>query len=179
MLCCFTCRFLHYCSYMKLCCIAGIPILTVAITTPSCSSQPCWLATSRSHPTRRSMWEWHMSWGSPPPTITTLPKRTNSTRCLPGTHHHTGSHRAFRKGHSGSQLLIWRNLVIIICVFWPSSLSLQEYVSLRGVILSGGAVTAALQAGEGEHTSTLRCTTEQLCFQLPASAGLWWQRVGR
>lgn len=65
-----------------------------------------------------------------------------------------------------------------LCVL-PSSLSFyKEYVSLRGVIFSGGAVTAALQAGEGEHAPTLRCATERPSFQLPAPAELWWQRVG-
>lgn len=34
-------------------CPAGIPTLTIAITIPSCSSRPCWLAMSHSHPTRR------------------------------------------------------------------------------------------------------------------------------
>lgn len=65
--------------------ITGIPILMAAIIIPSCSNQPCWLATSRSHPTRRSMWEWHTLWGSPRPITTPHPKRTNSTRCLWGT----------------------------------------------------------------------------------------------
>lgn len=32
---------------------AGIPILTTAITIPSCSSRPCWPAMSHSLPTRR------------------------------------------------------------------------------------------------------------------------------
>lgn len=34
-------------------CPPGIPILTIAITIPSCSSRPCWPAMSHSHPTRR------------------------------------------------------------------------------------------------------------------------------
>lgn len=34
-------------------CPAGIPIHTTVITIPSCSSRPCWPATSRSRPTRR------------------------------------------------------------------------------------------------------------------------------
>lgn len=54
----------------------------------------------------------------------------------------------------------------------------KEHVSLRGVVLSGGAVPAALQAGEGEHASTLRRATERLGLQLPAPAGLWGWRVG-
>lgn len=75
----------YCCSNIKLCYVTGIPILMAAIIIPSCSSQPCWLDTLRSHPTRRLMWEWHTLWGSPQPITTPLPKRTNSTRCLPGT----------------------------------------------------------------------------------------------
>lgn len=58
-LCCCTCRS-YCCANIKLCYVTGIPILMAAIIIPSCSSQHCCPATSRSHPTRRSMWEWHM-----------------------------------------------------------------------------------------------------------------------
>lgn len=48
------------CANSTLCYVTGTPTLTATIIIPSCSSRPCWLATSRSHRTRRSMWEWHM-----------------------------------------------------------------------------------------------------------------------
>lgn len=78
-------------------------------------------------------------------------------------------------------LIVLNSLCYPLCAIFPlpSSLSFhKEYVSLRGVILSGSAVAAALQAGEGEHTPTLRCATEWLSFQLPTPAELWWKRVG-
>jgi len=68
-------------------------------------------------------------------------------------------------------IAVWKTLT-------PSLSFYQEHVSLRGVILPGGAVPAALQEGEGEHAPALRCATEQLGLQLSAPAAVWGQRVG-
>lgn len=179
----------YYCGNIKLCYITGTPILMAAIIIPSCSSQRCWLATSHSHPTRRSTWEWHTLWGNPQPITIPLPKRTNSTRCLPGSLYCKSSYWLLKIITKRSWCLslafdfevfyLWNLCILPLMWQLPSPLSFyKEHVSVRGVVLSGGAVPTALQAGEGKHAPTLRCATERLCLQLPAPAKLWGRRVG-
>lgn len=155
--------FLTHCFLIFMgCFVTGIPIPMEVITIPSCSSQRCWLVMLHSHPTRHLTWEWHMLWGSTQPITTLLPKRTNSTRCLPGTNPQPDGFLLPPEHHFTNILMLMS--VIIQDLFSSVTLSLtshQEHISIWGVLLlPGGSVPSALEEGQREHTPTLRCCTK-------------------